>query len=83
MPASVISMYNLKGGVGKTTTTHLLSWALARSGVKVLVFDLDAQMSISRAMMCREAYSRDQSWTEFMKDKETIYTAIMTYPAII
>ena len=69
-------MFNLKGGVGKTTATHLLSWALARSGVKVLVFDLDAQMSISWTMMCREAYSRNQSWTEFMKDKETIYTAI-------
>ena len=68
--SKAISMFNLKGGVGKTTSIHLLAWALARSGVKVLVFDLDTQMSISWAMMSMECYAAGMSWTEFMKQKK-------------
>ena len=74
--SKAISMFNLKGGVGETSSIHLLAWALARSGVKVIVFDLDTQMSVSWAMMSRECYAAGMSWTEFMKQKETIHSAI-------
>ena len=36
----IISIFNNKGGVGKTTITWNLSDALARQGKKVLVIDL-------------------------------------------
>ena len=38
--ATVLSMANFKGGVGKTSSTALLSWALAKKGFKVLAIDL-------------------------------------------
>ncbi len=43
----IISIYNLKGGVGKTTSTHSLAVALKELGKKVLVIDIDPQSSLT------------------------------------
>ncbi len=45
----VISVGNLKGGVGKTTVVANLSLALAQAGIRVLAVDLDFQASLSVA----------------------------------
>lgn len=39
----IIASYNIKGGVGKTTTTVNLAFLAAASGYKTLVWDLDPQ----------------------------------------
>lgn len=43
----IIALYNLKGGVGKTTGCVNLSYAAAADGYKTLLWDLDAQGAAS------------------------------------
>ena len=49
-PATVLSMCNQKGGVGKTTSTINLAAALAEYGRRVLVVDLDPQGALSAGL---------------------------------
>ena len=43
----VLAVYNIKGGVGKTTTAVNLAWLSAREGARTLVWDLDPQGAAS------------------------------------
>ncbi len=48
---AIISVCNLKGGVGKTTLTAHLGAALARRGYRVLFIDLDLQGSLTSLLL--------------------------------
>ena len=48
--ARIITVTNQKGGVGKTTTAHLLSSGLKARGFRTLLIDLDPQSNLTFTM---------------------------------
>jgi len=61
----IIALANQKGGVGKTTSTVNLAYALVQKGARVLVVDIDPQASLTLY------YSQDPLTLE--EGKKTIY----------
>jgi cellulose biosynthesis protein BcsQ len=47
----VISLFNHKGGVSKTTTTFNLGWMLAEQGYKTLIVDADPQCNLTALVL--------------------------------
>ena len=54
----VVSVINLKGGVGKTTVAALLARHAARMNLSVLAVDLDPQANLSQALMTEDDYKQ-------------------------
>ena len=50
MSATVFTIANQKGGVGKTTTAINLSYALAAKGVRTVLVDLDPQANATSGL---------------------------------
>lgn len=76
----IISFFNHKGGVGKTTLVHNLAFALADTWKKVMVIDADPQMNLTSAIYWLSTsidYSTDQE-SKWMKNIET-YMSISEY----
>jgi chromosome partitioning protein len=80
-----IATINFKGGVGKTTVTWCLADTLATySNANVLMFDLDAQMSLTQAVGLNEdsgsLHAAFGSWYDkSVNAKRTIFDAIEQY----
>ena len=60
----VVSVINLKGGVGKTTVAVMLARHAAKMNLSVLVVDLDPQANLSQALMTEKGYK------QFMESRE-------------
>ena len=56
--AVVVSLINMKGGVGKTTVASQLAHAAAADGLRVLAVDLDPQSNLSHSILGPESYVR-------------------------
>jgi cellulose biosynthesis protein BcsQ len=69
-----IAIYNLKGGVGKTTTAVNLSYLAARSRLRVLLWDLDPQAASTFAFRVRPHVSGFRKRS--LEDGEALYSAI-------
>lgn len=55
---TVVSILNLKGGVGKTTVAALLAYYVSRNGYRTLAVDIDPQANLSQALMGEERYTQ-------------------------
>ena len=58
----IISVFNNKGGVGKSTLCFHLAHALAEKGVKTLMVDLDPQSNLT--LQCIHPDKLESIWTE-------------------
>lgn len=83
-PPKTIATINFKGGVGKTTVTWCLGDLISTYGNSdALLFDLDAQMSLTQAITLNEDGSLDGKFSDWQKRseerKKTIFNAIDEY----
>ncbi len=67
----MVAIINQKGGVGKTTTTANLGAALARSGLRVCLVDLDPQAHLSLHFGIRPAED-DATIYDLLLDEHTV-----------
>ena len=52
----ILSVFNNKGGVGKTTLTYHVANALAEMGYKVLMIDADPQCNLTIYALIRNIF---------------------------
>ena len=67
MPVPVLTFFNNKGGVGKTSLVYHLAWMLSDIGYKVLACDLDPQANLTAAFL-DEAHL-EKLWNENKKSQ--------------
>ena len=77
-----IATINFKGGVGKTTATWALCQVVAQeTAVNTLMFDLDAQMSLTQAIALNEDGSPFKNFTDWydraVGKKKTIFSMLL------
>lgn len=69
--APVISVLNMKGGVGKTTVTaHLFRHLVDRLGKSVLLVDFDPQFNLTQTLVSRAAFEKLKS------ENQTIFSVM-------
>lgn len=72
----MISVWNFKGGVGKTTTTFSIGYALARKGKKVMFVDADPQMNLTNTAIRYDLHRNDD-------DEQSLFTKLRELDADI
>lgn len=80
----MVATINFKGGVGKTTATWALGQVASQeTGINTLMFDLDAQMSLTQAIALNEDGSPFKNFTDWYNrsvgKKKTIFNALDEY----
>jgi chromosome partitioning protein len=72
----VITFFNNKGGVGKTSLVYHLAWILAELGHRVLAADLDPQANLTSAFLDEE--DLEVLWSE-TGERNTIWGSIRPF----
>jgi chromosome partitioning protein len=84
-PPTIIATINFKGGVGKTTLTWCLGKKMAQElatvGRALLLFDLDAQMSLTQAVSLEEDGSLGGRFSRWFFERKApdLFDAILNY----
>lgn len=71
----LISLFNHKGGVSKTTTTFNLGWMLAEMGHKTLIVDADPQCNLTALVLGYNSINETENLYEPNKNHD-IYSCI-------
>jgi len=79
MSVPVLTFFNNKGGVGKTSLVYHLSWMLAEMGRRVLALDLDPQANLTAAFLDEDQL--EALW-ETQGGFTTIYRAVQPLTAV-
>ena len=75
---TILALYNLKGGVGKTAASVNLAYLAAADGLKTLVWDLDPQGSTSFYLKVKSSDKNDSE--KILADKMNVRDAIKDSP---
>ncbi len=62
MSVSVLTFFNNKGGVGKTSLVYHLAWMFAERGLRVMAVDLDPQANLTAAFLDEDQLA--DLWTD-------------------
>lgn len=54
MSAPVLTFFNNKGGVGKTSLIYHLAWMFSHLGIKILIADMDPQANLTAAFLSED-----------------------------
>ena len=69
--APVVSILNMKGGVGKTTiSAHVMRVLYHHYRVKTLLIDLDPQFNLTQTLIARSRYDN------LKKDEKTVFSVM-------
>ena len=80
MAMTSVAVINFKGGVGKTTLTLCLGRVLAEAGKPPLLFDLDAQMSLTHALSLDRATGQEsEAYQKWHQNSESILRVLLKY----
>lgn len=74
MNIPVLTFFNNKGGVGKTTLAYHLAWMFGELGLRVLVVDLDPQSNLTSAFLDEDQLVN--IWEESADAPNTIFRCI-------
>ncbi len=79
MAAPVLTFFNNKGGVGKTSLVYHLAWMLSGIGERVLVCDLDPQANLTSTFLGESEL--ESLWEDDAQDR-TIYQCVQPLTAV-
>ncbi|WP_119788949.1 ParA family protein [Flavobacterium anhuiense] len=81
--STIVSFFNHKGGVGKTTQLYNLAWALSLKGKKVLMVDADSQCNLSSQCLGEDGF--ENHYINFPDDnlKSGLAPAFEARPSLI
>jgi len=74
MSVPVLTFFNNKGGVGKTSLVYHLSWMFTELGHRVLAVDLDPQANLTSAFLNEDRL--EQLWEGEQGAPNTIFKCL-------